>query len=97
FHVTGVQTCALPISRVLQALLVGAALAGTGAVLQALLRNPLAEPFVLGVSGGGALGATLALAAGVVFVGEAVDGLPGFVAGVGADGKSAVDGRGVKR
>ncbi|HLT30565.1 MAG TPA: iron ABC transporter permease [Myxococcaceae bacterium] len=76
----------LRLPRVLQALLVGAALAGTGAVLQALLRNPLAEPFVLGVSGGGALGATLALAAGVVFVGEAVDGLPGFVAGVGAPG-----------
>lgn len=76
----------LRLPRVLQAVLVGAALAGTGSVLQALLRNPLAEPFVLGVSGGGALGATLALAAGVVFLGEAVEGLPGFIAGVGAPG-----------
>lgn len=76
----------LRLPRVLQALLVGAALAGTGSVLQALLRNPLAEPFVLGVSGGGALGATLALATGVMFLGEAVGGLPGFIAGVGAPG-----------
>lgn len=76
----------LRLPRVVQALLVGASLGGTGCVLQALLRNPLAEPFILGVSGGGALGATLALAAGVVVVGEAIGGLPGFVAGVGAPG-----------
>jgi iron complex transport system permease protein len=47
--------------RVLLAALVGAALAVAGAAFQALLRNPLAEPYVLGVSGGAALGAVLAL------------------------------------
>lgn len=42
---------------------VGLALAASGTALQALLRNPLAEPFVLGVSGGAALGGALALVA----------------------------------
>ena len=43
--------------RVLLALLVGGGLAVAGAVYQALLRNPLADPYILGVSGGAALGA----------------------------------------
>lgn len=50
--------------RVALGLLAGAGLSVTGAAFQALLRNPLAEPYVLGVAGGAALGATLALAAG---------------------------------
>ena len=48
--------------RVLAGALVGAALAAAGVVLQALLRNPLATPFTLGVSSGAALGAMLATA-----------------------------------
>ncbi len=51
--------------RVLAAALVGASLAASGVVLQALLRNPLATPFTLGVSAGAALGAMLAIAAGL--------------------------------
>jgi iron complex transport system permease protein len=47
--------------RVLLAILVGAALATSGTALQALLRNPLADPYVLGISSGAALGAILAL------------------------------------
>ena len=47
--------------RVVVAALVGASLAAAGVVLQALLRNPLATPFTLGVSSGAALGAILAL------------------------------------
>ncbi|MHA2621247.1 MAG: FecCD family ABC transporter permease [bacterium JZ-2024 1] len=47
--------------RVLMGLVVGANLAISGAVLQALFRNPLASPFVLGVSGGAALGAAFAI------------------------------------
>jgi iron complex transport system permease protein len=47
--------------RVLVAALVGAALAAAGVVMQALLRNPLATPFTLGVSAGAALGAMLAI------------------------------------
>ena len=42
--------------RILLAALVGAALAVSGTVLQALLRNPLADPYVLGISSGAALG-----------------------------------------
>lgn len=51
--------------RVLLGAIAGGGLAVVGVAFQALLRNPLAEPYVLGVSGGSALGATLAIAAGV--------------------------------
>jgi len=50
--------------RVLLAAVVGGALATSGVVFQAILRNPLASPFTLGVSGGGALGAVLAMRLG---------------------------------
>ena len=46
----------LRLPRVLLGVLVGSTLALVGAALQGLFRNPLAEPFTLGVSGGGALG-----------------------------------------
>jgi iron complex transport system permease protein len=51
--------------RVLLGALAGAGLASVGVAFQAVLRNPLAEPFVLGVSGGAALGATIAIIAGI--------------------------------
>ena len=54
----------LRLPRVLMGLVIGASLALTGGALQALFRNPLAEPYTLGVSGGGALGASLAIAMG---------------------------------
>jgi iron complex transport system permease protein len=50
--------------RIVMGLLIGASLSVTGAALQALVRNPLADPYVLGVSSGAALGATLGLALG---------------------------------
>lgn len=50
--------------RMCAALVIGGALALSGAVLQALLRNPLAEPFTLGLSGGGGVGAVLAFLLG---------------------------------
>ena len=50
--------------RVLAAALVGSALAAAGVVFQALLRNPLATPFTLGISAGAALGAMLVLTFG---------------------------------
>jgi iron complex transport system permease protein len=50
----------LRLPRLALALGVGAALAMAGAALQALLANPLADPFLLGISGGGAAGATAA-------------------------------------
>ncbi|HET6383470.1 MAG TPA: iron ABC transporter permease [Armatimonadota bacterium] len=45
--------------RVLLGLLVGAALAGSGAIYQALFRNPMADPYIIGVSAGAALGAVI--------------------------------------
>lgn len=52
----------LRLPRVLLAALVGASLALAGVLYQALFRNPLADPYILGVSSGAGLGATLALA-----------------------------------
>lgn len=49
----------LRLPRALLAAIAGAALAVSGAIFQAMLRNPLADPYVLGVSGGAALGAVL--------------------------------------
>ena len=57
--VTIIRDLRLP--RIILAALVGGALGVSGAVLQALLRNPLADPYVLGISSGAALGEILAL------------------------------------
>ncbi|NIP56917.1 MAG: iron chelate uptake ABC transporter family permease subunit, partial [Gemmatimonadetes bacterium] len=54
----------LRLPRALLAALVGGALAVCGAVFQAILRNPLAEPYVLGISGGAAVGAVMAVILG---------------------------------
>ena len=54
----------LRVPRLLSAYGIGALLAVAGVLLQALFRNPLADSYVLGVSGGSALGALLALLAG---------------------------------
>jgi len=51
--------------RVLMALACGAGLAAAGVVLQAILKNPLATPYTLGVASGAAFGVVLAIAAGV--------------------------------
>ncbi len=51
--------------RVLAAFFVGAGLAVAGAAMQSLFRNPMADPYILGTSSGGALGASLA----IVFLG----------------------------
>ncbi len=50
--------------RVILAMMVGAALSVTGCVFQALFRNPLAEPYILGISSGGTVGTLIALVAG---------------------------------
>ena len=55
----------LRLPRVVLALLVGASLSLGGLVFQALLRNPLAEPYILGVSGGAAVGAVLGILLGL--------------------------------
>jgi iron complex transport system permease protein len=71
--------------RALLAALVGAGLATAGALLQALLQNPLADPYVLGISGGAALGGVAALAVGGGFwLGGAAVPLASFAAALGA-------------
>ena len=81
----------LRLPRAVLGALVGAALAASGSALQALLRNPLADPFVLGVSGGAALGTTLALALGLLAV--AGPSLFAFAGAVGARVLVVGDGR----
>ncbi|MBT9487953.1 MAG: iron ABC transporter permease [Rubrivivax sp.] len=58
----------LRLPRALNALAVGGLLALAGALMQVLLRNPLADPYVLGISGGAAAGALAALAVGLAAV-----------------------------
>jgi iron complex transport system permease protein len=53
------------LARVILAALVGAGLAASGVVLQGLLVNPMADPYILGISQGAALGATAAMLSGV--------------------------------
>lgn len=57
----GVILFSLRLPRIFAAALAGAGLSATGVLFQGLFRNPLADPFVLGASGGAALGGTLAL------------------------------------
>jgi len=67
--------------RVILAATVGAALSLGGLVFQALLRNPLAEPYILGISGGSAVGAILGILAGFsLFPGLALSSFAGSLA-----------------
>lgn len=70
--------------RVAMSLLVGAALAVAGAVMQAVFGNPLAEPGVVGVSSGAALGAALGIVSGGVLAGVVGTASMAFIGGVGA-------------
>lgn len=56
---------AIRLPRVLLAALAGAGLAAAGVAFQGILRNPLADPYIVGVSGGAALGGVLALVVGI--------------------------------
>jgi len=70
--------------RVLLGFLVGSCLASVGVALQALLRNPLADPYVLGVSSGAALGVAVAVLFGIGTTVLALSVLPlcGFIGGL---------------
>ena len=74
----------LRLPRVATATLVGAGLAVSGAVFQALLRNPLAEPYVLGVSSGAAVGAVIAIVFGFTASSALALPLAAFAGAVGA-------------
>jgi len=84
----------LRLPRVLTAMLVGGGLALSGAVFQALLRNPLADPYIIGTSAGASLGAVvgivlplllpaLALGAGTAWLGIGLVQVLAFVGGLG--------------
>lgn len=62
-HVMVVQKLRLP--RILTGLLAGAALAGSGAILQGVLRNPMASPDIIGVTGGASVAAVMFLTYGI--------------------------------
>jgi len=72
--------------RVLLAAMVGAALSLSGAAYQGLFRNPLADPYLVGVSSGAGLGATLAIYLGARFSWAGLGAIPlfAFVGGLGA-------------
>ncbi len=72
----GIILMQVRLPRVLLAFMVGACLASVGVGLQALLRNPLADPYVLGVSSGAALGAGVAILLGIGSTILAVSALP---------------------
>ena len=73
---TGAVLWKLRVPRVLTAMVAGSALAASGAQMQAVFRNPLADPHIMGVSGGAGLGAAIATMAvgvtGAAFTGMTV-------------------------
>jgi iron complex transport system permease protein len=68
--------------RIVMAIVVGAALATAGAVMQAIFGNPLAEPGVVGVSSGAALGAATAIVLGLTAVGDFTVAVFAFAGGL---------------
>lgn len=68
--------------RILLACIGGASLALSGVILQAILRNPLAEPYILGVSAGAGVGAATAIAFGGVLLGVLALPAGGFIGGM---------------
>jgi len=78
----------LRLPRVLLGFLVGGGLGVSGAALQALVRNPLADPYLLGISGGAGLAAVVAMALGLGGAGSGAWAVPAaaFAGGLGAVG-----------
>src|SRR5581483_9860168 len=72
------------VPRALAAFACGALLALSGALLQVLLRNPLADPYILGVSGGASVGALLALVLGLAATAMRLFALAGAALAAGA-------------
>jgi len=84
FGSSGVIILQVRLPRVLLGFMVGGSLAAVGVGLQALLRNPLADPYVLGISSGAALGAAVAILFGIGTTVLAITTLPlcAFVGGL---------------
>ncbi|MGJ0203151.1 iron chelate uptake ABC transporter family permease subunit [Leucobacter sp. gxy201] len=84
-HPTGDATLwAIRFPRVAMAALVGAGLSVAGLIMQAIFGNPLAEPGVIGISSGAAVGAGLAIVFGLSFFGEWTIAALAFAAGLAA-------------
>lgn len=69
----------LRVPRILLGMLAGAGLALCGCVMQAVVKNPLANPYILGISSGAALGATVAIMVGFTIFGNLSVGLSAFI------------------
>ncbi len=83
-RLTGVVIVEIRLPRMLLGLLTGAILGLSGAVLQGLLRNPLAEPGLLGISGGASLGAVIAIYYGLAAATPLAAPLAGLVGAMAA-------------
>ena len=76
--------CLIRMPRIVLAIAVGICLSVFGIVMQAIVKNPLADPYILGVSSGASLGATLAVVLGIVVYLEAIlIGIMGFTGAFG--------------
>ena len=70
----------LRLPRLVLAALVGMGLSVCGVIMQAVVKNPLADPYILGISSGASLGATAAILLGIgVALGENFVGIAGFI------------------
>lgn len=70
----------LRLPRLVLAMIVGASLAVCGVIMQAIVKNPLADPYILGISSGASLGATIAILLGIgVTLGENFIGIAAFI------------------
>lgn len=69
----------LRVPRIIMGMLAGAGLALCGSIMQAVVKNPLANPYILGISSGATLGATLAIMIGFTVFGNLSVGFMAFV------------------
>lgn len=90
----GLVVTELRLPRAILAVLVGAALGLSGAVLQGLLRNPLAEPGLMGVSSGAAVGAVISIYFGLAHAFPLATPLLGLIGAIGAGVLTLAFGRG---
>jgi len=80
--ITGHIVAELRLPRALAAFAIGGMLALAGAQMQVLLGNPLADPYILGISGGAAIGALLAMLGGAATLGVNVAALSGALGSI---------------
>ena len=72
--------------RIVVAMLMGMALGASGAVLQGVLRNPLADPYILGISSGASLTAVLGIIGGLTFLGSFTVPVLAFIGAIATGG-----------